>query len=64
MVYKSPNDAVVKIPSFYAKGQLISKCPFGVLKFFQKRTKTSQPEVSYVVVKSNLFVRFLEELRI
>ena len=28
------------------KGQLISKCLFGVFNFFQKRTKTSQPEVS------------------
>ena len=39
------------------KGQLISKCLFGVLTFFQKTNKTSQQ-----VVKSNLFVRFLEEM--
>ena len=49
-----------------SKGQLISKCLFGVVKFFQKRTKTSRPEVSYdiIVVQSNFFIRFLEELRI
>ena len=29
----------------------------------KERTKTSQPEVSYVVGKSNFFVRFLWELR-
>ena len=40
----------------WAKGQLILKCLFGVFTFFQKRTKTSRQ-----VVKSNLFVRFLEE---
>ena len=34
--------------SEFTKGHLISKCLFGVLKFFQKRTKTSRPEVSYL----------------
>ena len=46
-----------------AKGQLISKCLFCVFKFFQK---TNEKELSWgiIVVKSNIFIRFLEELRI
>ena len=43
-------------PDLTTKGQLISKCLFGVFTFFQKRTKTSRQGV-----KSNLFVHFLEE---
>ena len=45
------------ICSLPTKGQLISKCLFGVFTFFQKQTKTSQQ-----VVKLNMFVRFLEEM--
>ena len=41
------------------KGQLISKCLFGVSIFFRKRTKTSRQ-----VAKSNLFVRFWKKLRL
>ena len=37
------------------KGQLISQCPFGVFTSFQKRNQNK------LVVKSNLFVIFLEE---
>ena len=40
----------------YCKGQLISKCLFGVFNFLQKTNKTS-----LIVVKLSLFVRFLEE---
>ena len=39
------------------KGQLISKWFLGIVDFLQKRTKTSR-----LVVKSNSFVRFLEEI--
>ena len=42
----------------HTKGQLISKCLFGVLNSSKKQTKTSRQ-----VVKLNLFVRFLEELK-
>jgi hypothetical protein len=45
--------AVLELP---AKGQLISKCLFGVFNFFQKWRKTR-----CIVVKTNSFVRFLEE---
>ena len=38
------------------KGQLISKCLFGVFNFLQKTNKTS-----LIVVQLSLFVRFLEE---
>ena len=44
-----------------AKGQVISKCHFGVFNSFPKRTKTIQLEV---VVKSNFFVHFLVDLKI
>ena len=42
------------------KGQLISKCLFGVFNFFQKTNK-NKSTWGIIVVKSNLFVRFLEE---
>ena len=45
------------------KGQLISKLIFGVFKFFQK-TNENKSTWGIIVVKSNFFVRFLEELRI
>ena len=38
------------------KGQIISKYLYGVFNFFQKRTKTSR-----ILVKTNSFIRFLEE---
>ena len=41
-----------------AKGQLMLKCLFGVLNFFQKQTRKRY----IVVVKMNLFAYFLEEL--
>ena len=42
------------------KGQLISKCLFGVLNFFQK-TNEIKSTWDIIVVKSNSFVCFLEE---
>ena len=42
-----------------AKGQLISKCLFGVYNFSPKNERKQD-----LVVKSNFFVRFLGELRI
>ena len=45
------------------KGHLISKCLFGVFKFFQKTNK-NKSTWGIIVVKSNFFIRFLEELRI
>ena len=44
------------------KGQLISKCIFGAFKFFQK-TNENKSTWGIIVVKSNFFVRFLEELK-
>ena len=41
----------------FTKCHLISKCLFGVFNFFQKTNKNTH----CVVVKTNLFVRFLEE---
>ena len=41
-------------------GQLISKCLFGVFNFFQK-TNENKSTTGTIVVKSNSFVRFLEE---
>ena len=38
------------------KGQLISKCLFGVFTFFQKANETSRQ-----ILESNFFVRYLEE---
>ena len=39
-----------------AKGHLISKCLYGVFKFFQKKlTKTSGPKVHIIVIKSIFF---------
>ena len=43
-----------------AKGQLISKCFFGVFNFFQK-TNENKSTWGIIVVNLNLFVRFLEE---
>ena len=44
------------------KGQWISKCLFGVFKFFQK---TYENKSTWgIIVKLNCFVRFLEELMI
>ena len=41
------------------KGQLISKCLFGIFTFFQKTN--GNKSTSRQVVKLNLFVHFLEE---
>ena len=43
-----------------SKGQLISKCLFGVFNFFQK-TNENKLSSGIVVVKLNSFVVFLEE---
>ena len=43
------------------KGQLISKCLFSVFNFFQKMNE-NKSTLGIIVVKSNLFVRFLEEI--
>ena len=43
-----------------SKGQLISKCLFGVFNFFQKMNE-NKLTWGIIVVKSNSFVRFLEE---
>ena len=48
---------------FFSKGQLISKCLFGVFKIFQN-TNENKSTWGIIVVKANFFVRFLEELRI
>ena len=45
------------------KGQLISKCLFGVFKFFQK-TNENKSTWGIIVVKLDFFICFLEELRI
>ena len=45
------------------KGQLISKCLFGVINSSKKRMKTIRFEET-IVVKSSFFVSFLEELKI
>ena len=42
------------------KGQLISKCLIGAFNFFQK-TNENKSTWGIIVVKSNSFVRFLEE---
>ena len=42
------------------KGQLISKCLFGVLNFFQK-PKENKSAWGIIVVKSDSFVCFLEQ---
>ena len=46
-----------------AKGQLISKCLFGVFNFSQK-TNENKSTWGIIVVKLNIFIRFLGELRI
>ena len=45
------------------KGQLISKCLFGVFNFFNFFQKTNENKSTWgiIVVKLNSFVRFLEE---
>ena len=43
------------------KGQLISKCFFGVFNFFQKMNE-NRSTWGIIVVKLNSFVRFLEEI--
>ena len=60
--HKAFFDIIVRIAVF-TKGQLISKCLFGVFNFFQKTNK-NKSTWGIKVVKSNYFVRFLEELRI
>ena len=45
------------------KGQLISKCLFGVIKFFQTMNENKWTW-GVIVVKLNFFIHFLEELRI
>ena len=42
------------------KGQLISKCLFGAFNFFQK-TNENRSTWGIIVIKSNSFIRFLEE---
>ena len=44
-----------------SKGQLISKCLFGVFNFLQK-TNENKSTWGIIIVKSNLFVCFLEEI--
>ena len=46
------------------KGQLISKCIFGLFNSPKKQTKIIRLEVLTIVVKSNFFFRFLGELKI
>ena len=46
-----------------AKGQLISKCLFGVFNFSQKMNE-NKSTWGIIAVKSNFFVHFLGELRI
>ena len=45
------------------KGQLISKCLFGIFNS-PKKTNENNSTSGIIVVKSNFFVRFLGELRI
>ena len=45
------------------KGQLISKCLFGVFKFFQKMNENNSTGGT-IVVRSDFFVGFLEESKI
>ena len=47
----------VMLNLFYPKGQLISKCLFGVFNFFQK-TNENMSTWGIIVVKTNSFVRF------
>ena len=44
----------------FGKGQLISKFLFGIFNFFQKSNE-NKSTWGIIVVKSNSFVRFLEE---
>ena len=45
----------------FSKGQIISKWIFGVFNFLQK-TNENKSIWGIIVVKSNSFVRFLEEI--
>ena len=49
-----------KWDSCHCKGQLISKCLFGVFNFFQKRNE-NKSTWGIIVVKLNSFFRFLEK---
>ena len=51
----------LRISALASKGQLISKWFFGVFDFFQK-TNENKSTWGIIVVKSNSFVRFLEEM--
>ena len=46
------------------KGQLISKWFFGVFNFLQKTNENNENKLTWgiIVVKSNSFVRFMEEI--
>ena len=50
----------LELKSILSKGQLISKCLFRVFNFFRK-TNENKSTWGIIVVKSNSFVRFLEE---
>ena len=53
-----------KNSSNLSNGQLISKRHFGVFNSPKKQRKIIWFEVPYIVVKSKIFVPFLEELKI
>ena len=55
------NGQKLTAPGF--KGQLLSKCLFGVFKFFQKANE-NKSTWGIIVVKSNFFVCFLKGLKI
>ena len=52
--------AAIQGCNWLGKGQLISKCLFGVFNFFQKMNENKSSS-GIIVVKSNSFVHFLEE---
>ena len=51
------------LPTSAAKGQLILKCLFGVIRFFQKTNK-NKSTWGIIVANLNFFIHFLEKLRI
>ena len=51
---------VSKTYILHNKGQLVSKCLFGVFNFFQK-TNENKSTWGFIAVKLNSFIRFLEE---
>ena len=53
--------AFLCLKTLFSKGQLILKWFFGVIDFLQK-TNENKLTWGIIVVKSNLFVRFLEEI--